>query len=161
MKRTFAILAAALLCAAPGAAQHQHGDHAALNERGNRFMGFDQDATTHHFILLTDGGRIEVTAKRADDAASIAQVRAHLEEIAGRFGRGDFEIPSLVHDTKAVPGVAAMKAQAKALTFAFEEQERGGSVRITARNEAALAAVHEFLRYQITDHRTGDPLVPR
>ena len=161
MKTFVLCLSIAVFSAAPAAAQHQHGDHAALNERGNRFMGFDQDATAHHFIVLKDGGRIEVTAKRADDAASIAQVRAHLREIAGRFSRGDFEIPSLVHDTKAVPGVAGMKAQAQALTFTFEEVERGGAVRIVARGDAALSAVHEFLRYQITDHRTGDPLIPR
>jgi len=31
-------------------------------------------------------------------------------------------------------------------------------VRITTRDGEALAAVHEFLRYQIREHHTGDPL---
>jgi len=31
-------------------------------------------------------------------------------------------------------------------------------VRIVAKTPEARAAVHEFLRFQITDHRTGDPL---
>jgi hypothetical protein len=31
-------------------------------------------------------------------------------------------------------------------------------VRITTRFARALSAVHEFLRYQIAAHKTGDPL---
>jgi hypothetical protein len=31
-------------------------------------------------------------------------------------------------------------------------------VRITTGNRDALKAVHEFLRYQIREHKTGDPL---
>jgi hypothetical protein len=31
-------------------------------------------------------------------------------------------------------------------------------VRIVTGNPAALVAVHEFLRFQIKDHRTSDPL---
>jgi hypothetical protein len=34
--------------------------------------------------------------------------------------------------------------------------ERGGRIRITTNNKEALAAVHEFLRFQIADHQTGD-----
>jgi hypothetical protein len=29
-------------------------------------------------------------------------------------------------------------------------------VRITTKNKEALAAVYDFLRFQIADHRTGD-----
>ena len=159
MKRTIIALCAAMLFAAPAAAQHdQH--HAALDARGARFMGFNQKATTHHFILTRDGGRIQVTAKDATDAASINQVREHLRHIARLFGRGDFALPGLVHDTRAVPGVDAMKNKAAALIYTFEEIDRGAHVRITGASPEAIAAVHEFLRFQITDHKTGDPLSP-
>jgi len=155
---TFALVVMAAT-AAPAHAQNPHDHHAALNERGRRFMGFDQQKTTHHFVLSKDGGRIQVTANDAADAASITQIREHLKHIAGVFGRGDFNLPALIHDTKAVPGVEAMKKNAEALTFTFEEIERGGHVRINGSSPAAIAAVHEFLRFQITDHKTGDPLV--
>jgi hypothetical protein len=156
-----ASLALIALVALPGpaAAQNPHDHTAALNERGTRFMGFDQHATTHHFTLLPDGGRIEVTAKEAGDAASIAQIRDHLRHIAAVFAKGDYNLPALVHDTKAVPGVAAMKTHAAALTFEFVEVDRGGQVRITGSSSEAIAAVHEFLRFQIKDHRTGDPTI--
>lgn len=153
-----------LLLLLPGAghafAQGGH-DHAALNERGKAFMGFDQLKTTHHFLLARDGGRIQVTANDAQDAGSIRQIREHLKHIAGVFAKGDFELPALIHDTRAVPGVQGLKANASALHFTFEEIDRGGVVRIRADSPEALAAVHEFLRFQITDHKTGDPLVVR
>ena len=31
-------------------------------------------------------------------------------------------------------------------------------VLISSRNPEAVAAVHEFLKFQITEHQTGDPL---
>jgi hypothetical protein len=42
------------------------------------------------------------------------------------------------------------------IVYAFEGTERGGRIRITTQNAEALAAVHEFLRFQIQDHQTGD-----
>ena len=161
MRRMLSTLMLAVVLAPTAAAQTPHHHDAALNERGKRFMGFDQEATTHHFVLLSSGGRIEVTAKTVTDSSSVRRIRDHLRHIAGVFAKGDFNLPALVHDTKAVPGVDAMKAHAAALTFAFEEIERGGHVRITGSTPAAIAAVHEFLRFQIKDHGTGDPLVVR
>jgi hypothetical protein len=153
MRMTF-VLAACLLGAslAPTAAEPQDHQHKqALNERGKRFMGFDQEATSHHFVETRDGGRIEVTAKDPADAASISQIRQHLRHIARLFGDGDFSTPALVHDQK-VPGVAAMKAAGKAISYTFEEVDRGALVRIVATTPAAVDAVHEFLRFQIKDH---------
>jgi hypothetical protein len=34
----------------------------------------------------------------------------------------------------------------------------GGHIRIATESPEALAAVHDFLRFQIKDHQTGDPL---
>ena len=147
--------------AAPASAQGGHDHHRALNDRGKTFMGFDQEATAHHFIITREGGRIEVTAKNPRDVESIGQIRSHLRHIAEAFGKGDFELPMLVHGTTTVPGVAGMQAMKTSLSFVFEEIDRGGHVRITGASPDAIAAVHEFLRYQITDHRTGDPLIVR
>ena len=152
---TISLLAAGAATAALQPQDHQH--HQALNDRGKRFMGFDQEATAHHFILTKDGGRIEVTAKDAADATSIAQIRQHLRHIARLFSDGDFTTPALVHDRK-VPGVEAMKRAGKDLTYAFEEVDRGAHVRIEGTTPTAVAAVQEFLRFQIKDHGTGDPL---
>ena len=43
----------------------------------------------------------------------------------------------------------------------FEETEGGGRVRIVTKDEVALKAIYDFLRYQIKQRATGDSLVVR
>jgi hypothetical protein len=71
------------------------------------------------------------------------------------FAAGDFEAPLLIH-AETPPGVAVMKRLRGQIRYEFEPTERGGRVRIRTENSEALVAIHEFLRYQIRDHRTGD-----
>lgn len=48
-----------------------------------------------------------------------------------------------------------------AIAYAFEDTEQGGRVRISSSDAEAIEAVQAFLRYQIVEHKTGDPLTPR
>jgi len=74
-----------------------------------------------------------------------------------RFAAGDFAMPMAIHD-QTPPGVAAMTSLKSDIAYKFEETELGGRVRITTKNNDAIIAVHEFLRFQIQDHKTGDSL---
>jgi hypothetical protein len=133
-----------------------HGSHLAeVNARGERAMGFSQTETAHHFRLTPDGGLIEVETKDPADAANRARVRQHLARVSEMFAAGDFDTPLLVH-ARTPPGVERMSRLRAEILYTFEETERGGRVRISTRNPDALAAVHEFLRFQIEDHQTGD-----
>jgi hypothetical protein len=163
-----------LLGGAFSAAQHpgmpagvSHEDHLRqlrddeLKGRGAVAMGFDQDTTEHHFLLQRAGGAIVVTSKDAGDAASVSQIRAHLREIADSFGRGLFDRPVATHGEEP-PGAAAMSALWARITYRYDERHGGGRVVIETTDAGALEAIHEFLRYQIIEHRTGDPLnLPR
>ena len=40
--------------------------------------------------------------------------------------------------------------------YKFQEIESGAKVRIRTADERAIKAVHEFLRFQIAEHQTGD-----
>ena len=51
-----------------------------------------------------------------------------------------------------------MKEHAKNIHYSIEETKNGGRVRIQTSDHAALDAIHSFLRFQITEHKTGDPL---
>ena len=128
-----------------------------MNHRGAMVMGFDQDKTAHHFYLYADGGAIDVSVKDATDKTNLDAIRAHLPHIVAMFGEGNFEAPMLVHGT-AVPGTREMQKIKDAITWKYEESARGGRVSINTANADALKAVHAFLRYQITDHKTGDSL---
>jgi hypothetical protein len=41
--------------------------------------------------------------------------------------------------------------------YRYEDLPQGGAVRIVTTSDRARQAVHEFLRYQIKEHQTGDP----
>jgi hypothetical protein len=128
----------------------------ALKKRGAEAMGFDQDATTHHFKLAPAGGSIEITVKNEKDKAVIAAVRNHLRSIAADFARGAFDKPFQTHG-EVPPGVNEMQADKNAIAYRYEDLPQGGAVRIVTTNARAQEAVHAFLRYQITEHQTGDP----
>ena len=144
--------------AEPGAAATgTHHDHANMNERGAHVMGFDQTKTTHHFRLFKDGGAIDVAVNDPADKTDLEAIRAHLPRVAMMFGSGNFEAPMLVHDT-SVPGTAAMTRLKDRIAYHYVETAHGGRVDITTSDAEALAAVHTFLTFQISDHKTGDSL---
>lgn len=136
----------------PGAQdEHQQG----VVQRGNHVMGFSHDKATHHFRLYPDGGAIEVEANGASDTATRDEIRMHFGHIAKMFAAGDFSAPMLIH-AQDPPGSATMKRLRDDIQYKLEDIERGARIRITTKNADALAAVHEFLRFQIKDHKTGD-----
>jgi hypothetical protein len=132
--------------------------HQTMNDRGAMVMGFDQDKTAHHFYLYEDGGAIDTAVKDATDTKDRDAIRAHLPHIATMFGMGDFDAPMLVHDSKDVPGTAVLTKQKDKIAYRYRETTMGGRVDIVTKDGDALAALHEFLAYQIKDHQTGDPV---
>ena len=133
-----------------------HDAHAQMNERGEHAMGFSQTATTHHFLLKPDGGVIQVEANDPKDTSSRDNIRMHLGHIAKMFANGDFNIPMFVHDTTP-PGVPTMEKLHSEIHYQYEQTDTGAKISIQTENKKALEAVHDFLRFQITEHRTGDP----
>jgi hypothetical protein len=141
------------------AARQDH--HASGDRRAARAMGFDQERTAHHFSLFKDGGAIDVSVKDAADAKNREAIRAHLSHLAMMFGSGSFEAPMLTHDSTNVPGTGVMAARKDAIRYEYTETPNGGRVTITTSDPEALAAAHAFLKYQIVEHKTGDPLTVR
>jgi len=128
-----------------------------MNQRGDHVMGFDHMKTTHHFLLQELGGSIEVTANSADDVESKEQIRMHLKHIAKMFAEGNFNAPMLIHD-QTPAGVPVMQELKGEIKYNYEEIDRGAAVRISTKNPIALKAIHDFLRFQIKEHKTGDSL---
>ena len=161
-----------------------HQTHGAAAARGAKVMGFDQDKTSHHFYLHEDGGAIDIGVKDPKDEAIIHAIRIHLQKVASDFSQGDFSMPHEIHPPAAhaadhrvmghgatppathsgrgdmsalfVPGAAKLSQLKGELRYAFSPTARGGRVDIRTTHADALAALHEFLRFQITEHFTGD-----
>lgn len=131
-------------------------DHAVnVDTRGDHAMGFSHEKSAHHFRLLSDGGAIEVVANEPTDSATRDEIRVHLSHIAQMFTAGDFQVPMFIHD-KVPPGVPVMESRRAAIAYTFEPLPTGGRVRIATADKDALEAIHQFLEFQIDDHRTGD-----
>ena len=126
-----------------------------MEKHGDEAMGFPHDKTTHHFHLYSDGGAIEVTVNDSKDSQNVQAIRSHLTHIATMFSNGEFSIPMFVHD-QVPPGVPVMKEKRTEISYTFEALPAGGTVRIKTTNPDALKAIHDFLRFQIDDHHTGD-----
>jgi hypothetical protein len=132
------------------ARQEHHG-------QADMVMGFDQARTTHHFLLFNDGGAIDVGVKESGDTKNRDAIRSHLPHIAMMFGEGNFEAPMLVHDSKKVPGTKLMTERKGVIRYQYVQTATGGRVNIVTSDPEALAAVHTFLKFQIAEHKTGDP----
>jgi hypothetical protein len=130
-----------------------------MNERGDTVMGFDHDKTTHHFLLKKDGGLIQIEANNKTDAVSRDEIRMHMRHIAKMFGEGNFSAPMLIHEQNP-PGADALRRLKEKIKYEFAETETGGFIRLSTDNAEAVKAIHEFLRFQIKEHMTGDPLEP-
>ena len=135
-------------------AQDAH-HHQGVVERGDHVMGFSHDKATHHFRLYPDGGGIEVESNDAQDTATRDEIRMHFAHIVKMFAAGDFSAPMLIH-AQNPPGSAAMKKLREQIQYKLENTDQGARIRITSKNAEAVQAVHEFLRFQIKDHETGD-----
>ena len=158
MKITPLVLAIAFL-ADPGFGQNDAEHHSGVIQRGEDHagMGFSQTNTTHHFILTESGGIIQVTANNPKDSDEVSMIQAHMKHIAGMFTEGNFSIPHFVHD-QTPPGVETMKRLQASIRYSAETLDNGARVNIQTASPLALAAIHDFLKFQIKDHETGDPL---
>ena len=135
----------------------QASRHAVMMQHGEKAMGFSQTATTHHFLVKKDGGIIQVEANDPQDTQNRDLIREHLTHISHAFAGGDFSDPLAVHD-QVPDGVPVMQRLKGEIWYTFEETPRGGRVVIKTANPQALDAIHDFLRFQVREHQTGDSL---
>jgi len=127
---------------------------AEVQERGAAVMGVDQYTSAHVFEDLPDGGRIVLERDDPADSAGIATIRAHMRQIAADFTAGDFSKPFAVH-TMVVPGTKTMAERRDRIAYEATDRPQGAEVRIRTADAKAIAAVHEFLAFQRSDHRAA------
>jgi len=125
-----------------------------MQARGAHVMGVDQYTSAHVFEDLPDGGRVVLERDDATDSAAIAKIRGHMRDIEAAFRAGDFTKPFTVH-AQIVPGTAIMAAHRGAIQYEAIERPRGGEVRITSSDSAAIRAIHEFLAFQRAQHHAA------
>lgn len=136
---------------------YQSKHFSELNERGEREMGFSQNTTTHHFLMYSDGGAIQVEVNNEKDTDNLEKIRKHLAQVAESFTKGDFSTPLAVH-AELPPGTKTMQLLKTKISYTYVETDKGAQVKIRTQDQVGLFAIYDFLRYQIIDHQTGDSL---
>jgi hypothetical protein len=127
-----------------------------VDHRHDEATGVGHADSVHHFELGPRGGAIRLEATSDADTEGRDRIRTHLQMIAREFAQGRFDLPMLIHD-QTPPGVDTMRRLKSAITYRYSSTPRGGRVEIGTDDPQARAAIHEFLRFQIDEHRTGDP----
>ena len=132
---------------------HADHDHAASVDMHHDTFGMSHESTTHSFRLFADGGAIELRANDTADEATVHAIRTHLEKVTKQFQANDFSTPAFVHGAKP-DGVTTMERLHGHIAYRFEPLPGGGRIRMTAKGAEALTATHDFLKFQIVEHRT-------
>lgn len=118
--------------------------------RGAEVMPFDLERSTHVFAPTDDGGLQTVRSDDGDEE-QIQLIRDHLREEAGRFARGDFHDPAMIHGSE-MPGLHTLVMGADRMTVEYQPVEGGGEIRYTSSDEDIVAAIHEWFAAQRSDH---------
>ena len=129
---------------------------AEMNARGNMAMGFDQAKTVHRFRLTNYGGVIEVQVKDPGDTGGREQIREHLQHITRMFREGNFNAPMFIH-AQTPPGTDVMQRLKDRIKYEYVKTQFGALVRISTTDAEALEGLHNYLKFQIVEHQTGDP----
>ncbi len=132
----------------------------ALLTRINKVVGFDSERVQRHFYVLKNGGAIEVLANDANDAATIKAIQSYLKKESELYTKGNFENASAMYG-KAPDGTITLKKLRDDVSFVMVPEENGAVLRMLTVNPQAKNAIHDYLKYQIDQLKTGDPTAPQ
>src|SRR5947209_4090069 len=127
--------------AIPTRAQKQSGASAAQNKGAGVAQ---RDETTHPDcpLKMESKSHPDCPLMRGDKSSAAVDAGGHEGHVAAVNERGE----------------KAMGFSKSEIRYEYEETGGGALVRIKTQNAEALAAIQDFLRFQITDHQTGDSL---
>jgi hypothetical protein len=130
---------------------------AQKGDKDARPMPFEESKATQHFYLLKNGGAVELAAKDPADKPTIDAIQKHLQSQAKNFEKGVFEVPT-AEKGKVPESVNTMKKLRREITFEVMQMDAGAALRMFSVNTQARQAIQDFLKLQIEEHHTGDPM---
>jgi hypothetical protein len=132
----------------------------ALLTRATRVSGVDSERVNRHFYVLKNGGAVEITAKDANDDATIKAIQTYLKKESDLWMKGNFDNIAAVYG-RAPEATTQLKKLRDNVTYAVVPEENGAVVRMLTINPMAKSAIHDYLRFQIDQLKTGDPTTPQ
>ena len=121
-------------------------------KRGADVMLFSHVATLHVFAKTDDGGTLRLIVRDPGDTQQIQIVRAHLQDMRGRFEKGDYSGPSHIHGD-AMPGLAELKAAKPGqIAVSYKDVADGAELEYRTSDPKLIAALHAWIDAQLSDH---------
>jgi hypothetical protein len=132
----------------------------ALLNRVSKASGLDNERVDRHFYVLKNGGAVEVLAKNPNDEATVKAIQTYLKKESDLWTKGNFETITAVYG-RPPEGTPQLKKLRNDVTFAVVPEENGAVLRMLTVNPTAKSAIHDYLRFQIDQLKTGDPTTPQ
>ncbi len=155
--RAISILIALLLLTAVAAAQSAPlpDPEQEMNARFSKAVGVSLDKFILHYYLVKNGGVVELAAKDPGDAATVAAIQKYLQSQRELWEKGKETVVTEIHGTFPEPA-ATMRKLRNEITFYMAKTDNGGVLRMFSINDQARAAIQDYLKFEITQHKTGD-----
>lgn len=154
--RTISILAALLIIVPLASAQTAMGDPTQeMNARFSKALGVSLDKVALHYYLVKNGGVIELASKDPNDTATIEAIQKYLQTQKDLWEKGKDPVTE-VHG-KAPESVNLMRKLRNDITFYTAKTDTGAVLRMFSINNQARGAIQEYLKFEIEEHKTGDP----
>ena len=119
---------------------------------------YDRDRVVHHFYLYPDGGSMTLSVKDPSDTETRKAVRAYVQRVSQLIVFGNLDRPREQFG-QGIPGldrIADARARKATITVRSSAPDEGSHIVFATADPGALQGLHEFLRFQIEDLKTGD-----
>jgi hypothetical protein len=121
-------------------------------KRSAEVMPFSHLATLHVFAKTDDGGTLRLIVRDPTDTKQIQMVRAHLQDMRGRFEKGDYSGPSHIHGD-SMPGLAELKAAKQGqIAVSYQDVADGAELEYRTSDPKLISALHAWIDAQLSDH---------
>ena len=150
--RLFAISIAVLMLVNGGVIAQTQQQH--VHDISHGVMPFDVAKTVHIFKMTESGGVERVVVKNKSDADQVLLIQQHLRQEAGRFQRGDYSDPAMLHGTN-MPGLKELQLGPKGVKVSYFELADGAEIAFTTAEPHLLTAIHRWFGAQLSEHASN------
>lgn len=119
---------------------------------------YDRHRVVHHFYLYPDGGMMTLAVTDPVDAETRKAVRAYVQRVSQLMVFGNLE-RMREQFGQGMPGldrIAEARGRKATITVRSSTPDEGSHIIFSTADPGALQGLHEFLRFQIDDLKTGD-----
>ncbi|HET9670648.1 MAG TPA: hypothetical protein VFQ93_13655 [Casimicrobiaceae bacterium] len=122
-----------------------------VHRMSHTVMPFDIAKTLHTFTMTESGGIERVTVRDKRYADQVAPIQQHLSKEAGRFQRGDYSDPAMLHGS-AMPGLDELRLGAKQIKITYSDLPDGAEITFETTELHLITAIHRWFGAQLSEH---------